>query len=142
MNKVILIGRITKDIEVKNTSNGNTFCRFTVAVDRKFKDASGNKQTDFINCVAWRKTAELIGTYFKKGSRIAVVGALQTGSYEKDGQKVNTVDVVVDEFDFVDSRNTAQDATAGAQAVPEVLPVPPIPMADIDTQGVPLPFDI
>ena len=103
MNKVQLIGRITKDIEIKLTSSQTAYCNFTLAVDRRFKDKDGNKQTDFINCVAWKQTAEFINKYFAKGSRIGVCGSIQTRSYEKDGQKVFVTEVVVDEAEFVES---------------------------------------
>jgi single-strand DNA-binding protein len=103
MNKVQLVGRITKDIELRQTSNQTAYCNFTLAVDRRFKDANGNKQTDFISCVAWKQTAEFINKYFDKGSRIGVCGSIQTRSYEKDGQKVFVTEVVVDEAEFVES---------------------------------------
>lgn len=95
MNNIVLIGRITKDPELKYTNNGKANTRFTLAVQRN-KD-----ETDFINCVAWEKTAENIAEYFKKGSQIAVQGAIRTGSYEKDGRTVYTTDVWVYKFDFV-----------------------------------------
>lgn len=110
MNKVILIGRITKDLEVKLTSNQTKYVNFTIAVDRKFKDADGNRQTDFINCVAWKQTADFISKYFKKGSRIGVSGSIQTRSYEKDGQKVFITEVLVDEAEFVESKTEAKEA--------------------------------
>ena len=104
MNKVILIGRLTKDPEVRNTSSQATVCRFTLAVDRKFKDQNGQRQADFISCVAWRQTANFISTYFHKGSKIAIVGNIQTRSYDdQNGQKRYVTDVVVDEAEFVDS---------------------------------------
>lgn len=95
MNNIVLIGRITKDPELKYTNNGKGNTRFTLAVQRN-KD-----ETDFINCVAWEKTAENIAEYFKKGSQIAVQGAIRTGSYEKDGRTVYTTDVWVYKFDFI-----------------------------------------
>ncbi|HPG64303.1 MAG TPA: single-stranded DNA-binding protein [Saccharofermentans sp.] len=101
MNKVILIGRLTKDPEVKNTSSQVQFCNFTIAVDRRFKDANGQRQADFINCVAWRQTASFIGSYFRKGSKVAVVGSLQSRSYDdQSGQKRYVTEVVVDEVEF------------------------------------------
>lgn len=116
MNKVQLVGRLTKEPEVKVTSNQTQFCMFTVAVDRRFKDANGNKQTDFINCVAWKNTAVFIQKYFRKGSRIGLVGSIQTRSYEKDdGQKVFITEVIVDEAEFVESNNNA-----GGQATEEM----------------------
>lgn len=95
MNNIVLIGRITKDPELKYTNNGKGNTRFTLAVQRN-KD-----ETDFINCVAWEKTAENIAEYFKKGSQIAVQGSIRTGSYEKDGRTVYTTDVWVYKFDFI-----------------------------------------
>ena len=106
MNKVILVGRLTKDPEVKNTASQVPFCNFTVAVDRRFKDANGQRQADFISCVAFGRTAEFIEKYFTKGNRIGVYGHIQTGSYtNKDGARVYTTDVVVDEAEFVESRS-------------------------------------
>ena len=88
MNKVELVGRLTKDPEVKLTSNQTQFCNFTIAVDRRFKDANGQRQADFINCVAWLQTAVFIQKYFRKGSRIGLVGSIQTRSYDdQNGQK-------------------------------------------------------
>ncbi|MBR6959395.1 MAG: single-stranded DNA-binding protein, partial [Clostridiales bacterium] len=88
MNKVVLVGRLTKDPEAKMTSSQVPFVNFTVAVDRRFKDSNGQRQADFINCVAWRQTASFISNYFHKGSRIGVIGSLQTRSYDgNDGQK-------------------------------------------------------
>lgn len=107
MNKVILMGRITKDIEIKQTGE-HSYTRFTVAVNRRKKDDGA----DFINCVAWNKTAEFIGKYFGKGSMIAVVGELRTGSYEKsDGSKTYTTEVVVSETFFTgEKREQAETA--------------------------------
>ena len=131
MNKVILIGRLTKDPEVKSTSNQTALCNFTIAVDRRFKDANGNKQADFINCVAWRQTASFIGSYFRKGSKIAVVGNLQSRSYDdNNGQKRYVTEVVVDEVEFCESQNAcnsnAQYASAPAQAPVAQAPVAPV----------------
>ncbi len=95
MNNIVLIGRITKDPELKYTNNGKGNTRFTLAVQRNKDEA------DFINCVAWEKTAENIAEYFKKGSQIAVQGAIRTGSYEKDGRTVYTTDVWIYKFDFI-----------------------------------------
>ena len=104
MNKVELVGRLTKDPEVKLTSNQTQFCNFTVAVDRRFKDANGQRQADFINCVAWRQTAVFIQKYFHKGNRIGLVGSIQTRSYDdQNGQKRFITEVVVDEAEFVES---------------------------------------
>lgn len=101
MNEVILIGRMTKDIDVRQTTSGSTVGRFSLAVDRFGKD----KGADFINCVAFDKKAEVLQKYTHKGSKIAVIGRIQTGSYtNKDGQKVYTTDVIVNEIEFCESR--------------------------------------
>lgn len=109
MNKVELIGRLTKDPEVKLTTNQTAYCNFTVAVDRRFKDKDGQRQSDFINCVAWKQTADFINKYFHKGSRIGLCGSIQTRSYEKDGQKVFITEVLVDEVEFVESKTEAKE---------------------------------
>lgn len=135
MNKVILIGRITKDLEVKLTSNQTKYVNFTIAVDRKFKDADGNRQSDFINCVAWKQTADFISKYFKKGSRIGVSGSIQTRSYEKDGQKVFITEVNVEDAEFVESKADSQPAPS--------KPVEPSVPADLVSEAVGnLPFEL
>lgn len=109
MNKVELVGRLTRDPEVRYTTgeNANAIARFSVAVNRRFKNAEGNYDADFINCVAFGKTAEFIEKYFRKGMAIGLTGRIQTGSYtNKDGQKVYTTDVVVEETEFVESKNS------------------------------------
>lgn len=103
MNNIVLIGRITKDPELKYTNNGKGNTRFTLAVQRN------KEETDFINCVAWEKTAENIAEYFKKGSQIAVQGAIRTGNYEKDGRTIYTTDVWVYKFDFIGNSNSSNN---------------------------------
>lgn len=101
MNHVVLIGRTTKDIELRYSQNGNmAIARFSLAVDRMSKD----KGTDFISCIAFGKTAELLEKYVPKGRKVAVQGHIQTGSYEKDGHKVYTTDVIVDRMEFCESK--------------------------------------
>ena len=105
INKVILGGRLTADIELKATPNGVAVAQFTIATNRRGKDA----QTDFINCVAWRQTAEFISKYFSKGSSIYIVGEIQTRSWDdKNGGKRYATEVIVSEALFVDSKNDAQ----------------------------------
>lgn len=105
MNKVILMGRLTRDVEMRQTANGVSVTRFTIAVNRRFAK-EGQQQADFIGCVAWRQTAEFIARYFQKGSMIAVVGNIQTRSWDgQDGKKQYATDVVVDEVYFTGSRN-------------------------------------
>ena len=108
MNKVILMGRVTRDPEVRYTQGDNamTIARYSLAVDRRFK-RDGEPDADFINCVAFGKSGEFAEKYLKKGTKIAVVGRIQTGSYtNKDGQKVYTTDVVVEEQEFAESKNS------------------------------------
>ena len=108
MNKVVIIGRFTRDPEIKYTTgeNATATARFSLAVNRRFKNKEGNYDTDFINCVAFGKTAEFIEKYFTKGMAIGITGRIQTGSYtNKEGQKVYTTDVVVEETEFVESKN-------------------------------------
>lgn len=109
MNNVSLIGRLTKDPDLKTTQSGLSVCRFTVAVDRPY---SKEKQTDFINCIAWRQTADFICKYFTKGQRIALIGSIQTGSYEKDGSKVYTTEVNVSNVEFCESKKQSETAKA------------------------------
>ena len=111
MNKVILMGRLTKDVEIRQTPNNLSVARFTIAVNRRFvKD--GGQQADFINCIAWRKTGEFISRYFQKGSMIAVVGSIQTRSWDgNDGKKQYATEVVVDEAYFTGSK--AESGTGG-----------------------------
>lgn len=104
MNLVALIGRITRDTEARTTAGGTSVCKFTIAVQRKFKNQDGNYEADFINCVAFGKTSTFIETYFNKGDMISVVGSIQTGSYEKDGRRIYTTDVIVNEAGFVGSK--------------------------------------
>lgn len=101
MNKVILSGRICSDIELKNTQSGTSVCSFRLAVQRRFKNAEGNYDADFISCVAWRSNADFISKYFSKGDPIELGGSLQARTYEKDGQKVYITEVVLDEAGFV-----------------------------------------
>lgn len=107
MNKVVLVGRLTRDPELRFAAgSGNAVSRFSVAINRQFK----RDETDFINCVAFGKTAETISQYFTKGKQIAVSGSIRTGSYDaQDGTKRYTTDVVVDTFDFIDSNNSNRD---------------------------------
>lgn len=134
MNKCSLIGRMTKDPEVKRTQSGNSVCSFNVAVDRKYKDANGQRQTDFISCTAWRQVADIIGQYFHKGSRIGLTGSLQTRSYEdQSGRKVTVTEVLVEEIDFLEPKQK----TEAVQQTQETLPIPPMP-----EEEVMLPFDL
>ena len=115
MNKVILIGRLTRDPEMRTTPSGVATTSFSIAVQRNYANAQGDREADFINCVAWRKQAENIAKYCTKGSQVAVDGRIQTRNYDaQDGTKRYTTDVVVDNFEFLGSRNDGANAPAGA----------------------------
>lgn len=111
MNKVILLGRITKDIELKQTSKQIPYCSFSLAVERKYKDANNQKQTDFISCVAWNNTASFLSSYFGKGSKISIVGSLQSRSYDDaNGQKKYVTEVLVEEIEFVEKHSNSNSS--------------------------------
>lgn len=122
MNKVILVGRLTANPELRQTQSGVATCRFTVAVDRKFTDKnSGEKQSDFITCVAWRQTAEFVSRYFTKGKMIALEGSLRTGKYQdKNHEDVTryTTEVYVDNVEFVGGKGDGGQQTQPTQATP------------------------
>ena len=111
MNKVILIGRLTKDPELRTTPSGTATTSFTVAVDRNFvNQQSGQREADFINCVAWRKQAENISRYCFKGSQVAVEGRIQTRNYDaQDGTKRYVTEVLCDNVTFLGSKNSNKD---------------------------------
>ncbi|MCI8505772.1 MAG: single-stranded DNA-binding protein [Lachnospiraceae bacterium] len=118
MNKVILMGRLTRDPDIRYSQNGMAVARYTLAVDRRFSRGSenGNDQqtADFIGCVAFGKSAEFAEKYLHQGTKIAVTGRIQTGSYtNRDGQKVYTTDVVVEDQEFAESKNAAAQSMGG-----------------------------
>lgn len=112
MNKVILMGRLTRDVEMRQTPSGVSLARFSIAVDRRFSGKDGQRQTDFINCAAWRQTGEFISRYFQKGSMIAVVGSIQSRSWDgQDGKRQYATEVVVDEAYFTGSKSETSTRT-------------------------------
>ena len=116
MNKAILVGRLTRDPELRTTANGTSVCSFTLAVNRRFRNAEGGYDADFINCVAWRQQAEFLSRFFTKGRMVGVIGSIQTRNYERDGQRVYVTEVVADEINFVDSRSQSDSAPQSAPA--------------------------
>lgn len=110
LNKVILIGNLTKDAEIYTTSGGVTYTQFVLAVQRNYADASGEKQADFINCTAWRGLAENIAKYTKKGDKLAVVGEIQTRSYtDKEGRNRTATGIIVQEAEFLGNKQVSED---------------------------------
>lgn len=137
MNKAIIIGNLTRDPEVRNTTSGIPVASFTVAVQRRFKDASGERGVDFLPCQAWRKTAELVGEYFHKGSKIGVIGSIQTRKWtDKDGNNRTSTEIVADEIEFIDRAGNRQEQSE-PQAKTSVAS-DPFP----GDQSTDLPFDI
>lgn len=124
MNHSILTGRLTKEVEISYLQDGKAKAVFTIAVNRPFTNAQGERESDFIRCVAWGKTAENLANYTAKGSKIGVQGRIQTGSYEnQQGQKVFTTDIVVNEVEFLDMKQATQNQQGQqAQQVPVAQP--------------------
>lgn len=111
INKVILVGRITKDPEVKYTTSNIAVSTFTLAVPRAFSDNSGEKTTDFIQCVVWRKQAENLAKYVKKGALLGVEGRIQTRSYEVNGERRYITEIVCDSVQFLDTRTDVENSS-------------------------------
>lgn len=128
MNKVVLLGRAIKDIEVTQTQGGTSIAKFCLAVNRPFK----KDETDFINCIAFGKTAEVLAQYIKKGNQLAIHGRIQTGSYDaKDGTKRYTTDVIVEGFDFVSGGNNNQATKENSSNLDDFAGLEPIDNEDM-----------
>ena len=120
MNKAILIGRLTKDPELRTTPTGRNVCQFSVAVSRNFTNANGEREADFINCVVWDKQAENLVKYQKKGNQIAVEGRIQTRNYDdKDGKKVYVTEILASNISFLDSKGTGVTGNTSFNNLPE-----------------------
>lgn len=132
MNKAMLIGRLTRDPEVRYSQgeSSTAVARFTLAVDRRFKRA-GDQEADFIGCVCFGKQAEFVEKYFRQGMKMVAVGRIQTGSYtNKDGQKVYTTDVVVEEVEFAESKSNNQDSSNNSGFQRDFRPEPSSAVGD------------
>lgn len=117
INTVVLVGRLTKDPELKYTQSGIAVTRFTLAVNRPFKNKEGNNDADFVNCVAWRKQAENTANYLKKGSLTGIEGRIQTSNFEgKDGNRVFMTEVVADSVQFLEPRNNNSNNASSNQS--------------------------
>ncbi|MEO1769138.1 MULTISPECIES: single-stranded DNA-binding protein [Enterococcus] len=109
INNVVLVGRLTKDPDLRYTASGTAVATFTLAVNRNFTNQSGNREADFINCVIWRKSAETLANYARKGTLLGVTGRIQTRNYEnQQGQRVYVTEVVADNFQLLESRNASE----------------------------------
>ena len=128
MNKVFLIGNLTRDPELRETPSGVPMCRFTIAVNRNYKNADGERQTDFFNCTAWRVTAETISRYTKKGNKVAVTGSIELRDYEDNqGARRTAVDVIVQDCEMLTPRDNSNGfddvADAPRQSAPKKKPM-------------------
>ena len=136
MNKVILVGRLTKDPELRATASGFNTANFSIAVQRNFKNREGNYDADFVNCVAFRNQADFVSKYFKKGNMIGVEGRIQTRNYDaQDGSKRYVTEVVVENIEFVGSKNDGQnsyDQSNDAGYFPDMSP-------QVDSQEIEIP---
>ena len=132
MNKVILVGNLTRDPEYQTTPNGVALTRFAIAVQRKYTNAEGNREADFINCIAWRGQADFVNKYFKKGSKIGLTGSIQTRNYEaNDGTRRTATEVVVEDVEFVGPKQ--EDGSREYSQEPEVEEKPSLqPVEDDD----------
>ena len=120
MNKAILIGRLTRDPELRTTPTGRNVCQFSVAVSRNFTNTNGEREADFINCVVWDKQAENLVKYQKKGNQIAVEGRIQTRNYDdKDGKKVYVTEILASNISFLDSKGTSATGNTSFNNLPE-----------------------
>jgi len=114
LNRAVIVGRLTKDVDLRYTQNGTAVANFTVAANRPFKNDQGEQEADFINCVIWRKPAESLATYMKKGSLIGVEGRIQTRSFDdKEGKRVFVTEVLAESVQFLESRNSQNNANTG-----------------------------
>ena len=110
INNVVVVGRLTRAVDLRYTSNGTAYASFTLATDRDFKNQNGEKETDFINCVMWRKPAENLANYTKKGSLIGIEGRIQTRNYDnQQGQRVYVTEVLAERFHFLESAKTSNN---------------------------------
>lgn len=124
MNKVVLIGNLTRDPELSETPSGVAVCKFSIAVSRDYANNEGNRETDFFNIVVWRGRAENCGKYLKKGNKVAIVGSLQNRSYEdKDGIKRNVTDVIASEVEFLTPKNNSSEEESSVVTVRREAPV-------------------
>ena len=127
MNKIIVIGNLTRDPESSQTTNGISICRFSIAVNRRFVNSEGERDVDFLNIVTWRNLADNCAKYLKKGGKVAVVGSLQTRSYDaQDGTKRYVTEIVADEVEFVSTLNGNLNIKEGKEENEEVSKLEPI----------------
>ena len=125
MNKAFLVGNLTRDPELSTVSNGTAVCKFSIAVNRRFADAEGNRQTDFFNITAWRALGENCAKFIKKGSKVGIIGQIQTRTFEQDGIKKYFTEIIADEVEFLSPRTGSGDSNpaVGGDSSGEMQPV-------------------
>ena len=132
MNKAILIGRLTKDPELRTTPTGRNVCQFSIAVNRAYTNANGEREADFINCVVWDKQAENLARYQKKGNQIAVDGRIQTRNYDdKDGKRVYVTEILATNISFLDAKGSSNSVSSFSN-----LPEPPMEQDEVQPERV------
>lgn len=134
LNKVVLMGRFTKDPELRSTPQSVSVCNFRLAVPRNYK-TNGTYESDFIDCVAWRNTAEFISKFFKKGNLVCVEGSLQSRSWEQDGAKRYTLEVMVDNTYFVESKKDAEGGDYAGNTFSAPTQAPAEPKESFSSEG-------
>lgn len=122
MNLFVGIGRLTADPVINTTPNGVSCARFTLAIDRKFKDKDGNRQADFLTCISWRAQADFVGKYFKKGDPCVVTGTVQNRSYEVDGQKRYITEIITESVEFA-PKNSGEGTKKEKQTIDDLQPI-------------------
>lgn len=138
INRVVLTGRPIRNLELRSTKSGTSVCQFTLAVDRNFKSKNGERETDFISCVAWQKTAEVMSKYVKKGSAIGVDGRIQTRSYNnRDGQRVYVTEVVVENFSFLGGQDESGQRQQNKQSSVQSDPFTSSGSEELDLSNLP-----
>ena len=125
MNKVFLVGNLTRDPEISTTTSGISVCRMSIAVGRRFPNAEGGRDADFFNVTVWRKQAENVKNYLSKGSQVAIEGRLQSNTYDDaNGQKRTSIDVVADNVEFIGSRNSSNNSNNMNSSASNAGPTP------------------
>jgi len=134
MNKVFLIGNLTRDPEISVTGSGVQLCRFSIAVNRNYTNSEGNREVDFLNITTWRNLAERCGKYLHKGNKVCVSGSIQTRSYEVNGEKRNATDIVADEVEFLTPKGNSEGSAEFTPAEPKadkVVALEPVDESDL-----------
>lgn len=140
LNSVVLVGRLTKDPELRYTPNNQAVATFSLAVNRRFKNQNGEREADFINCVIWRQNAENLANWGKKGNLIGITGSIQTRSYEKQGQRVYVTEVIADNFQLLEFNKQNNQGHSQGHDTPDFSRQAPTNTSPMDISDDDLPF--